>query len=80
MKKIILIVAYILCFVNTINAQKGTQDKLDLGKKLNAENISPSGIIRCSTDENEEILQRNNPKRMTRDQFNTFIAPYVQQY
>jgi Pregnancy-associated plasma protein-A/Secretion system C-terminal sorting domain len=76
MKKITLL-ALLFGSIIFSNAQEKVKN---FGKGIHSQNVSPSGLIRCSADENEEILQRNNPKRMTRDQFNTFISPYVQQY
>lgn len=42
-------------------------------KSINPEN----GLIRCATEEYEEYLQENDPKRETRDQFEAWLAPKV---
>ena len=41
--------------------------------------LSPSGHIRCATDEYELYLQENDSKRMTRDQFENWLQPLVEQ-
>jgi Pregnancy-associated plasma protein-A/Secretion system C-terminal sorting domain len=84
MKKITckLLFLMLLSFALTVQAQKKQKNGGDvISTAANYKNInSANGLIRCSTDENEEILQKNYPKRMTRDQFNTFIEPYVKEY
>ena len=80
MKKITLVLTFLICFSTIALAQIDKKEKTVFGKKINPEFISPSGYIRCATDEYEEFLQSNNPKRTTRAQFDAMIAPYVQQY
>ena len=80
MKKITLVLSFLICFSTIAFAQIDKKEKTVFGKKINPEFISPSGHIRCATDEYEEFLQSNNPRRTTRAQFDAIIAPYVQQY
>jgi len=49
------------------------------GKQITPENINPkNGVIRCASTEYEKMLQEKNPKRMTQDQFESWLAPLVQ--
>src|SRR5690606_19983678 len=50
------------------------------GKEISPEKVSPSGHIRCATDEYETLLQEKNPKRMSREQFENSLAPFVEAY
>lgn len=71
----------VLCFFglgNTYGQNKSTTSKTLFGKTIATENKNPNnGIIRCATVEYEQYLQEKNPKRMTNDQFETWIAPLV---
>ena len=66
--------------LNAVFGQKIKQDKTLFGKEINPKKINPEdGIIRCATTEYEEFLQEKNPKRMTQTQFESWIAPLIQQ-
>lgn len=47
---------------------------------IDQQNITPSGVIRCATNENEKLLQQADPKRMTEQQFEAWLAPLIEQY
>ncbi|WP_298140919.1 M43 family zinc metalloprotease [Flavobacterium sp.] len=48
---------------------------------IKSENINPSnGIIRCATSEYEELLREQDPKRFTKEEFDAFLAPFIEQY
>ncbi|WP_309609744.1 M43 family zinc metalloprotease [Flavobacterium sp.] len=79
MKKIILLLVIVFCFANTISAQKIIGDKFVFGKKINAENISPSGHIRCASNEYEEYLREQNSKMGTRVQFESWISKKIEE-
>lgn len=59
------------------NAQEKAKKNLN---DISPRNFAPSGVVRCATDEYEAILQANDSKRMNYDQFNAYIAPFVDQY
>ena len=40
---------------------------------------SPSGKIRCSTNEYEKYLKANDPNRATREEFESWIAPKIEE-
>lgn len=42
--------------------------------------VSPEGIIRCASTEYEHYLQQNDPKRMTDEQFEAWLAPLIEHY
>lgn len=42
------------------------------------ENLSPSGHIRCATNEHEEYLRSLDPKRMTVEQFENWLTPLIE--
>jgi hypothetical protein len=58
-------------------SQEGKQ-KTVFGKPV--KNVSPSGFIRCATDEYEEYLQENDSKRATSQQFENWIQPLIVKY
>ncbi|NJM79754.1 MAG: T9SS type A sorting domain-containing protein [Flavobacterium sp.] len=43
-------------------------------------NRSPNGFIKCATVENEELLRKNNPKRLNDQQFENWLAPLIENY
>lgn len=74
MKKITLIIFCVnfLLAINTVAQEK--KKAIYFGKEIGAEKRSPEGHIRCATDEYEAFLQANNPDRMNRSQFESFLA------
>lgn len=46
--------------------------------KDHSEERTPNGMIRCSTDEAEKMLRLQNPKRITPEQFEAWIAPLIE--
>lgn len=79
MKKITLILSLFLCFGSLMFAQKKSGDKVVFGKKINPENITPSGHIRCASNEYEEYLRSQNSKMETREQFENWIAQKIKE-
>lgn len=75
MKKITLLTFIFLMITSFSSAQEKKQNTV-FGRPV--KNITPSGHIRCATDEYEEYLQENNPKRMTRDQFENWLQPLIE--
>lgn len=71
----------ILCFLTTLNLRgqnKNTGNKTLFGQKIRPASINPkNGKIRCATVEYEKYLQKKNPNRMTEAQFETWVAPLV---
>lgn len=77
MKKI-TILSFVLSFFIGFS-QEAKKPKL-FGKEISSEKISPTGHIRCATDEYEAMLQSKDPKRMTREQFEMNLASIIQHY
>ena len=51
------------------------------GTEIKTENSNPeNGFIRCASTEYEKELQKNNPKRMSDAQFETWITPLIAKY
>ena len=80
MKKITLL-TFIFLLVTTFNyAQKKELKKSQL-QGIKVENVNPeNGMVRCATSEYEELLRQNDPKRFTKEQFDAFLAPFIEQY
>lgn len=48
------------------------------GEPIKSETVNPdNGIIRCGTVEYEKFLQKNDPRRLTDEQFEAWIAPLI---
>lgn len=59
--------------------QRKKEPKL-FGKPALATSVNPkNGFIRCATDEYEDYLKANNPKRSTTEAFEAWLAPLVEQ-
>lgn len=74
MKKITLLT--LLAFSTLVFSQQ--KQKTVFGKPLKS--VSPQGFIRCATDEYEEYLRDNNPKRATEAQFEAWLAPLLEKH
>ena len=71
----------LLCFTdaNLIFSQKKQFKKTLFGKPINQRNINPeNGYIRCASKEYEDYLQGNNPKRLNKEQFESWIGPIIE--
>ena len=79
MKKTTLLSLIALSFLSVGYTQEVKQKTKRL-EGIKPENFTPSGMIRCATDEYEELLYSKDPKRMSKEQFEAYIAPYVEQY
>ena len=79
MKKITLILSLFVCFSSVVFAQNKSGDRTVFGKKVNPENISPSGHIRCATVEYEQYLREQNPKKETAEQFENWINKKIEE-
>ena len=77
MKKITLIGAFLF---GLVLCQAQEKSRKHFGKTISSENITPSGHIRCITDEYEQFLQEQNPKRLTNEEFENWIAPKIEQF
>jgi len=80
MKKIFTSVLSFSFFVMgvIVHAQKLQKTNGDFKKKSTEELAKSNGFDRCSFVEYEEYLQKKDPKRMTTDQFEAWIAPLVE--
>ena len=76
--KLICSVFYLLTFGNSYSQNNKIVTETVFGKAVKASSVDPnSGKIRCATVEYEQYLQEKNPKRLTNEQFETWIAPLV---
>jgi Pregnancy-associated plasma protein-A/Secretion system C-terminal sorting domain len=80
MKKITLL-SFLFLLITSFNyAQEKKQKKTQL-QGIKVENINPeNGMVRCATSEYEELLRQRDPKRLSREQFDAFLAPFIEQY
>ena len=79
MKKITFIL-FSFCFLlsnETIGQEK--KKVTHFGKEISPKNINAEGYIRCLTEEYEEYLQSIDSKRMSKDQFEAWLAPLVEE-
>lgn len=67
-----------LC-ITLVNAQsKGDKKKAEFVSTTSpSELVNSHGFERCSTQDYEKYLQEKNPKRMTREQFESWLAPLI---
>jgi len=79
MKKITLILSLLFCFSSVVFAQNKFDDRIVFGKKVNPENIAPSGHIRCVSNEYEEYLRLQNPNLESRDQFENWMSQKIKE-
>jgi hypothetical protein len=77
MKKITLFLSLFICFGSVVFAQNKSGDKTVFGKKVNPENISPSGHIRCATTEYQEFLRKQNPKLESDEKFENWLSQKI---
>lgn len=54
---------------------------VQFGKKIDlpAQELTPSGHVRCYTNENEAFLKAQDPKRATTEEFEAWLAPKIAQ-
>lgn len=74
----VLSLSFVAIGMISIHAQKIQKTNSDFKKKSPQELAQSNGFDRCSFVEYEEYLQRKDPKRMTEDQFEAWIAPLVE--
>lgn len=68
-----------LFVANSVFGQIANSEKTLFGKPITPEKVNPkTGIIRCATTEYESYLQEKHPKRMRNSQFESWIAPLIQ--
>lgn len=48
------------------------------GKEISPSNITPEGYIRCLTEEYEDYLRSIDPNRMSKAEFETWLAPLIE--
>jgi hypothetical protein len=74
-----LVVICLFVLGTAYSQDKKQSDIILFGKQITPETINPkNGVIRCASTEYEKMLQEKNPKRMTQDQFESWLAPLVQ--
>ena len=79
MKKITLSFAFLFSLF-LVQAQQVSKQTKKFGKEISADRISPSGFVRCVTDEYETFLQAKDPSRLNHDQLEAQIAPIIENY
>jgi len=88
MKKITFKGVFSIMLIGACFSGYAQQKKIQIQKNENFEEFTypnsstlraPSGEIRCATVEYNKELSRRNPSRMTKDQFERWIAPKVAQ-
>ena len=79
MKKITLLLSFLICFSTIAFAQIDMKEKTVFGKKINPEFIAPSGHIRCASTEYEQYLREQNPKMESREQFENWMAQKIEE-
>lgn len=79
MRKTTLLSLITISLLSIGYAQEGKQKTKRL-EGIKPENFTLSGMIRCATDEYEALLHSRDSKRMTKEQFEAYIAPYIEQY
>ncbi len=77
MKKLTLLCLTFLSL--NLNAQI-RKTSTHFSKELNNGNLSPSGHIRCASVEYEELLRKNDSKRLNDQEFENWIAPLIKKY
>ncbi|HCQ13388.1 T9SS type A sorting domain-containing protein, partial [Flavobacterium sp.] len=70
------LLTFIFLMITSLSSAQEKKQNTVFGRPV--KHITPSGHIRCATDEYEEYLQENNPKRMTRDQFENWLQPLIE--
>lgn len=77
MKKItFLVVSFAITLLSY--GQDVKKEHKHFGKTISVENFTPSGHIRCISTEYEEYLQKNDPNRMTNEQFENWISNLIE--
>lgn len=79
MKKITLLLSFLICFSTIAFAQIDKKEKTVFGKKINPEFISPSGHIRCVSTEYDQYLREQNPKTESVELFEKWINKKIKE-
>ena len=79
MKKITLSLLVMFASLGIYAQENGKQTKV-FGRDVDPSAITPSGHIRCISNEYEAYLAELNPKRATKEQFENWLAPLIQEY
>ncbi|NML58761.1 M43 family zinc metalloprotease [Chryseobacterium cheonjiense] len=75
-KAVLLLSSMCITLVNAQN--KNDKKKAEfVSTKSPSELVNSHGFERCSTEEYEKYLQEKNPKRMTKEQFESWLAPLI---
>ncbi len=81
MKKTTLFKSLFVLMTLVLSYNSNAQNTKATRNDIKPENINPNnGLVRCATTEYEELLRQQDPKRFTKEEFDAFLAPYVQQY
>lgn len=60
-------------------SKKNGEDQIVFGKTYTVEDLKKmNGFIRCASTEYEAMLQKKDPRRMTNEQFESWIAPLIE--
>ena len=65
----------VLCFIIT---HSGYSQPTIINKNTGQQKNVKNGYIRCATTENEKLLQAKNPKRLSKTEFEDWLAPIVE--
>lgn len=80
---VVLLLTFMLSSISFIafaQEKKADSDYI-FGQPKNLQEIAKTdGFIRCASTEYEKYLQQIDPKRMTNEQFEAWLAPLVEQY
>lgn len=81
MKKIFLLTSFLLLVLSSTFAIAQNRDKNELvfGKTYTMNELKDlKGVIKCASTSYEKYLQAKDPKRMTEAQFESWIAPLIE--
>lgn len=79
MKKTTLVLLSFFCFGSITFAQNKSKDITLFGKKINPENFTSTGHIRCATTEYSAYMKELNPKMETNEEFENWMAQKIKE-
>lgn len=83
MKKntLLKIVFSLSLFVSVFSGYSQEKKKTVFGRQISPSSINPdNGYVRCFSEEYEKYLQETNPKRLTDDEFESWLTPLIEEY
>jgi hypothetical protein len=72
------LLSFLLVALSFSGFSQNTKQKTVFGKTV--QHVTPDGFIRCATDEYEQYLQENDPKRATSQEFENWLQPLIVKY